>query len=440
MSVPSSRDKRENAANNEDPLRALPEIYNQGYMGSPRLRFFAVRNDAADVEFEHRLCNSILEYVEERYDSFVLILTHAGYQRESSVPVVLLCAHSLSDADAREVTEIFNATGCRVIRRLFCLEGRTESQFSNMTHMTKYQQHPSPGSSIGPVGCDRASSMGPYVAFDGDDSVYSISVHHGLKDDAFPITETQDPPLIIQQPSSLDFNKYKATLEHGLLRATEGVRRNRRHQDNLQTELDNLMSLDCKFGTVVASEFCAVMYEGHLINSDLCVIKAISERVGKNRLTLDNEPGWVLWHPRDNEGSLILSGSGRLELGTRVAKVGKATAATQGTVEFRYARAKLSGATDKYTSEFCVLSDDRLTRFSDAGDSGGAVVNETGEVVGMILGGTYGFPKMMEGHEALGEVFFTYVTPWEFVAERVELLVGKYPNLLVDSEGLEKYS
>lgn len=420
--------------NDDHPLRYIPERYVGGFLGSPRLHFYPRHNEAADIEFKDRLKNSLLNFMSSKiqYTSYCIVLTHAGYTPLRSLPVVLLCAKALTDDDGREAIQLFNSSGCSVIQRLFCYEGETGGYMSGR-RLRKYHEKAQPGCSIGPKGQARAFSIGPFVRFDDDEHTYCISVHHGLKDDTLPITPETDPPVYIQQPSVKDLDASITAKREALELATESVRKNLLAENVLRNELDDLERIDTNLGVVIASECRLISYEDELLNSDICLIKLNEERVGVNQVPLTDdmiESEAHHWVPHDKAG-MFLRGLNSLQFGQRVMKTGKTTGSTEGITEFRYAHARLEGSQAVTSSEFCVISEDRETKFADRGDSGGVVVDTSGYVVGMVLGGTCGWPKKLVGHEALGELFVTYITPFQLVLKRIDVLTGKHSSLIV---------
>src|SRR5579862_7816183 len=75
---------------NDDPLRLLPPTYQDGFYGRPMLNLFPKENPAAENEFKAKLQLGILDYFgrSTKYESFSMLLTHAGYTAENVAPVV----------------------------------------------------------------------------------------------------------------------------------------------------------------------------------------------------------------------------------------------------------------------------------------------------------------------------------------------------------------
>jgi hypothetical protein len=89
--------------------------------------------------------------------------------------------------------------------------------------------------------------------------------------------------------------------------------------------------------------------------------------------------------------------------------VGRSTGETIGRIAFRHSDVRFEGM--ERTSEYPIVSESSTGVFSLRGDSGATVFNVDGEVVGMVLGGVLGRPRILVGHESLGEVYASYVTP-----------------------------
>ena len=65
------------------------------------------------------------------------------------------------------------------------------------------------------------------------------------------------------------------------------------------------------------------------------------------------------------------------------------------------------------------------------GDSGGPVFDKKGKVVGMCLGGSTGRPKKLIGHESLGELYVSYITPMELLLKRIHDILGRDTSIVV---------
>lgn len=56
--------------------------------------------------------------------------------------------------------------------------------------------------------------------------------------------------------------------------------------------------------------------------------------------------------------------------------------------------------------------------------------------MGIVIGGTEAEPLLLEGHEHLGKVYASYITPINLITGRIESLTGK--RVLVDIIDLDK--
>jgi len=84
---------------------------------------------------------------------------------------------------------------------------------------------------------------------------------------------------------------------------------------------------------------------------------------------------------------------------------------------------------DEYTSEYTVVSRNPHSLFAKGGDSGAIVVNENGQVVGMLIGGDDGVPDVLEGYDHWGALNTTYITPFTLIHREVESCIGPFTIL-----------
>jgi Trypsin len=103
-----------------------------------------------------------------------------------------------------------------------------------------------------------------------------------------------------------------------------------------------------------------------------------------------------------------------------VRKWGRKTGITTRPVNVSYAHVQLSGIEGE-TNEYTVTT---ASTFSDRGDSGGPVVNMKNRLVGMVLGGKDGLPKVLIGQERLGAVHCTYITHMQMLFQLVYDVAG----------------
>jgi hypothetical protein len=309
------------------------------------------------------------------------------------------------------------------LQRVLCYEGSTSFHGSEAA-LQRHQQSPEMGSSIGPTGIHSSFSLGFYFHFDDDPEQYCVSVHHGISFNPTPITSTTTPSVTVQQPSHSDHALYHEELVTNLRDALDGGNpRNRDSPDRWRKRLNDLDSVQTHFATTTISEFNVITYQNKRINADWIVMKVDKSRCGKNYFTYPVREDYEHWFPRDGL-RVYAVGIGPLQTGINIIKSGRKTGVTEAIVDFTYAHAKLQDSLD-VTEEFTVISESPLHIFSASGDSGAAVMGEDGFIVGMILGGTEGTPMKLEGHEALGPVWVTYITPIQAVVHQIEEAIGK---------------
>ena len=109
---------------------------------------------------------------------------------------------------------------------------------------------------------------------------------------------------------------------------------------------------------------------------------------------------------------LFVAGTGTIELGDRVAMVGRSSGTRKGFVSAIHSGITPDGL-DGSTTEYLVTGLDGLA-FAEGGDSGAFVLNMSGALVGLVWGGP------------LGEAFHgsAYVTPIAEVFKDIEERTG----------------
>jgi hypothetical protein len=412
--------------------------FEQGYYTSPVLKYFTRHDADAIKEFEGHVSQRIIDFLKTGgYGSFLVHLTHVGYEWDTSVPCSIVWAEKLTIPDARSILSIFESLACKSIRRVFCYEGTTNSYAhkdhqAQTFHFRQHQISPYLGSSLSVTDSSRSFSLGCYFRFGDRADQYCLTVHHGVCESNDSMTPQSVPVTTVQQPSHSDFTAAEEALCEDLAMIDVGSKCHRNlSRKDVEEDLNDLRSKNTTFGSVERSELCHAEYNGLTVNVDWALIKLDPSRQGRNILRYDTGEK-RRWIPRDRNGNIYVRGTEDIVEGAQVLKSGRRTGVTLGRIDFVYGKASIGGIT---TSEFTVISNfDDV--FSDRGDSGGPVINTEGKVVGMILGGTNGTPVVLEGHEQLGNVVATYVTPVNLLKERIEHQVGE--TLLLDVVDVDK--
>jgi hypothetical protein len=291
--------------------------------------------------------------------------------------------------------------------------------------LKRYQTAPELGSSIGVTGDKRSFSLGFYLHFDGDEKQYSLSVHHGLSHLNVPISPSTTLSVTVQQPSKSDHGAVRDEHVNDLNACIEGSVRKRHPTSYWEEELERHDGIDTNFGTVTHSEGTIIEYEGRRIWSDWSIIE--TTRTGENRFT-SPQTNRTRWFPRDS-CRLYVAGTGKLVVGSRIIKLGRSTGTTESSISFVCDKCQFEG-TDLITEEYSAYSlPGHPLPFSNHGDSGGPVIDDNGMAVGMIVGGTDGNPKAIEGHESLGAITLHYISPLMPILERIALATGREPHI-----------
>jgi hypothetical protein len=117
-------------------------------MVSPILCYYSRPNASAEKEFDV-VSLVIVEFLEAHgYLSFHVGMMHVGFEKESAVPAVLVCAKGFEEDHAREAILLFQSVGCVSLLRMFCFQGVTEN-CGSADYLKYHQQSPEMGASIG---------------------------------------------------------------------------------------------------------------------------------------------------------------------------------------------------------------------------------------------------------------------------------------------------
>ena len=71
--------------------------------------------------------------------------------------------------------------------------------------------------------------------------------------------------------------------------------------------------------------------------------------------------------------------------------------------------------------------------FSDQGDSGAVAFDEWAQASGMVMGTTIGKRKEITGHESLGQLMVSYITPMSVITDRIKAVTGKDATVIVQN-------
>lgn len=435
-----------------DPEHPLAPRTRRPYDDLPRIQFYAVADGDAEAEFEVVAPQIVSLLSNWGYGSYSVSLAHAGYSSFDTVPVVLIVARELKFQQGNELVQVFDELPRQHLREVFCYEGDTRGYVIGEDMQTP-QDNVDCGFSIGPAsdvrGADPASScsLGFYVRIDGDPAVYATCVHHALGSEVGPVALGSLPEIPMQHPSSRDLQKLVKDFENELKDAiaidSAAVKKNLLvSSKQLKKDISKYKNLDTAYGDVVASAFGIMEADGLKVSEDRLLMRVNPARVGKNHIYASMAvkaagSRGLAWTPHDYTG-VFVNGVDNLAKGLWVRKSGRSTGDTIGRVQFAYSHAKLDGNPCE-TREWTVISSpfSDYGVFSSEGDSGAAVVNRKGDLVGVVLGGTGGKPIELEGHEDLGKVFVSYLTPAPLIVKQIASIVGRKVTVeLVDLDGV----
>ena len=416
----------------------------------PLVQFYTLDDERAKLEFENIVSPRLLSLLRDwEYPSYTVTLAHAGYSADRTVPVVLVIAPLFKHEHAKTIVDEFDRLDREYLCEVFCYEGDTKG-YGVADELQTHQLRPNCGSSIGPgkavCGADptASSSLGFYLRFDGDDAIYATSVHHALGKNVDPVNFGSLADIPIQHPSSRDVARQIDEFEAEIQDAEAGKSELLIPAKKLQKDLEKLKKLDTTFGTVAASAYGVIQSDDDkFISEDWLLIKVAPDKAGINHLrgsvALTGKPPrpGLAWTPRDSYG-VFVNGVDQPREGMWVRKAGRSTGDTVARIEFAYSHAKLLDnpvETREWTIVSSVFSEKDV--FAVEGDSGAPVVNRVGNLVGVVLGGVCGKPLELHGHDELGKVYVTYITPAPFLIHRIGQVFGRTVSVeRVDLDGI----
>jgi hypothetical protein len=154
-------------------------------------------------------------------------------------------------------------------------------------------------------------------------------------------------------------------------------------------------------------------------------------KVGKNAVMgYFHTAGKNQWVPRVRD-KMYIRGIGDIGQGDIIRKAGRATGATIGKMEFAYSFVQFDDS-DIRTREWCVVTSPMAEFFSGKGDSGAPVISQFGQVIGFILGESDGAPMILTGHENLGPVFVSCISPANLIMERIAKKLDAIVEVVVE--------
>jgi hypothetical protein len=86
-----------------------------------------------------------------------------------------------------------------------------------------------------------------------------------------------------------------------------------------------------------------------------------------------------------------------------------------------------------YTREYTVVNLESVRYFADQGDSAAVAFDERAQASGMVMGTTIGKRKEITGHESLGHLMVSYITPMSVITDRIKAVTGKDATVIVQN-------
>ena len=418
-----------------DVLAPRPPVVKDRFTHRPSIQYFCIPNEPGAREFE-QIIDQLTTFLDAKAYSRVAVgVTHAGYEHRTAIPIVYVIAKGFRREDALWLTtEWFPSRELQILSRLVCYQGTARSQMAGDPFTLHERLDPVVmGSAISEAGGDTSFSSGIFIqTTEQPNETFMLSVHHGLTMDPTPIDSKAARTII--QPSQIDIDGTKRILlerYHNVLVDGPTPRRPE-PAEYYKAEYDEFADADFDLGSAVHSMFTVTDYDNARVNIDIAVIQITTDRQVKNIIPYSKyhfgDEDWDGDFGPYKAGYIHISGEGILEKNKSILKSGMKTGTTSGRIELIYTRAKLTGI-DEYTSEYTVVSRNPHSLFAKSGDSGAIVVNENGQVVGMVIGGDDGVPDVLEGYDHWGALNTTYITPFALIRREVESCIGPFTIL-----------
>lgn len=302
---------------------------------------------------------------------------------------------------------------------------------------------PNLGASVGVKGGNpRAGTIGGYIKLKGSEGIYALTCHHVITKSKIPvggITAPTPTPIFIEHPAMADRQRFQKICEEGLEHAKsrfgnidretdpEGLSE---HQDDIVKREEELATAQDRIKLDVLGEVTQSwrFYEEWRLHNRYCRVDWAICKLGPTVKVTNS-------HPRP--ATAISSGDDEIRVKRtllvedpaeclRVGKFGRTTGYTTGNFDGVSPSVRLGGARDeggieelmtRQASEWSVVGEGRRP-FSDYGDSGAWVIDESNHLVGLIWGG-------FTNEEF--NIDLTFVTPIGLVFESIKSKTGYQP-------------
>jgi hypothetical protein len=325
-----------------------------------------------------------------------LACASVGVSSNDAIPAVIL-VHPQARKVWTTLVSLFDGSDRRVEIQYLVEEGKLQRFISESDELQSYQEKPLNGASIGNQAATYLSgSLGGYLKISGeDDRTLGITCAHVLVGDS--LSGHYNHTTCVQQ-SNLHYKHQEKEPDHDISPCEDT---HERHQTATNTTELNAIQVPPKgryFGSIgkaknellLRMDIGPVQREGlglgeaYWQSIDWALIEVCKERVPvpgvcANVICGYAVTGWKKIDMEKSEGNLIV---GR---GQRVYMQGAQTGKSQGTLAEKLTRGVIFPGNERATREFAVLGSGR--DFAAAGDSGSWVVEEDGNVIGMVFGG-----------------------------------------------------
>ena len=385
-------------------------------------KYFSVYDSNAELEYSEEVV-PLLDRILGKTGFWCHLLVHVGIEANSAQPVVAVIMENMDSDIAKGLEDRMNELELPTIKSYYFYKGCyvEEADSASRSNNAKILEL---GDSIGVLKGNSSFSLGVMLEIEGQDGEFCVTVAHGLEN---PVTASPPGPgTPIQSPSYPDVTDTLQAHTEAIEKYSSGphakVPQSKYIIDESQKEIELLSNAiangELLIGNIWACQF--EVFEQSVM--DWALIKMRNATSPRNRIKTRHHRQAkkdLTMVPTDVDGNYYIVTENDLSVHDRVFKYGRTTEYTEGKVLGVKAGVKFR---DQVTAskEFAVASEDIFERFARRGDSGAAVMGEFGSLKGLLLGGTEANQVVLSGHEDVGPLAVTYVTPWKMVKSRMK--------------------
>jgi len=151
-SEPNTRNRHSPTSRRDDsshPLAPRGLQTSDTWQYLPLIQFYTLDDERAELEFENIVSPPLVSLLQDwEYPSDTVMLAHAGYSANKTVPVVLVIAPLFKHEHATMMLDEFDRLERDYLCEVFCYEGDTKG-YGVADELQTHQTRPNCGSSVG---------------------------------------------------------------------------------------------------------------------------------------------------------------------------------------------------------------------------------------------------------------------------------------------------